>query len=441
VIRTERLTAGLRGLTPAGVLEGGVHNWLWGWSAIALLTVDLVLAGFYLTLAALALVGIVLLPVFLIGFPLLAATLALALGAGYLERAKLQALTGIWIAAPNAPPKDRPLWRRVLLDPRPWRALLYLTVMAIWGLVAGVVILGLASVSLALVAVPFYAGALPAGRMHLPWNEGNDGIGGVWWFLLVFVIGVIGLLITPLLARVLILINVVLARWLLGPGRNEQVDRLSERVQTLTETREATVDSVETERRRIERDLHDGPQQRLVAIAMDLGMAQERMNRDPEGARQLLDKAHSAAKEAVTELRQVARGIHPPVLTDRGLDAALSALAARSPVPVTVSVQLPVRPSPTVEAIAYFCVSEALTNVAKHSRAGSAQVSVDLDEGQLQIEVRDDGVGGADPSGGTGLHGLADRVAAIDGSLQVDSPIGGPTVLTVLLPVKSPERS
>jgi signal transduction histidine kinase len=197
---------------------------------------------------------------------------------------------------------------------------------------------------------------------------------------------------------------------------------------------------VETERRRIERDLHDGPQQRLVAIAMDLGMAQERMDRDPAGARQLLDKAHSAAKEAVTELRQVARGIHPPVLTDRGLDAALSALAARSPVPVTIRVEVPVRPSPTVEAIAYFCVSEALTNVAKHARASSAQVSADLSEGQLRIEVRDNGIGGADPGGGTGLHGLADRVRAIDGSLRVDSPAGGPTVLTVLLPVKSAER-
>jgi signal transduction histidine kinase len=168
---------------------------------------------------------------------------------------------------------------------------------------------------------------------------------------------------------------------------------------------------------------------------MDLGMAQERIDRDPAGARQLLDKAHAASKEAITEMRMVARGIHPPVLTDRGLDAALSALAARSPVPVTVRVDLPTRPSATMEAIAYFCVSEALTNVAKHARATSAQVEVTAAAGSaLRIEIRDDGIGGADPAGGTGLHGLTDRVRAIDGSMEVASPIGGPTVLSINLP-------
>jgi signal transduction histidine kinase len=164
-------------------------------------------------------------------------------------------------------------------------------------------------------------------------------------------------------------------------------------------------------------------------------MAQERIDRDPAGARDLLDKAHAASKEAITEMRMVARGIHPPVLTDRGLDAALSALAARSPVPVSVSVDLPVRPSPTVEAIAYFCVSEALTNVAKHARARAAQVRVGTaNDVDLTVVISDDGVGGADPARGTGLHGLADRVRAIDGTLLVTSPAGGPTVLTITLP-------
>jgi signal transduction histidine kinase len=168
---------------------------------------------------------------------------------------------------------------------------------------------------------------------------------------------------------------------------------------------------------------------------MDLGMARERLSRDPDGARELLDKAHAASKEAITEMRQVARGIHPPVLTDRGLDAALSALAARSPVPVEVHVDVPMRPSPTVEAIAYFCVSEALTNVAKHSRATAARVDVRNAGDRLEVHVSDNGIGGADEAGGTGLHGLSDRVRAVDGSIEVTSPPGGPTVIVVSLPL------
>jgi signal transduction histidine kinase len=163
-------------------------------------------------------------------------------------------------------------------------------------------------------------------------------------------------------------------------------------------------------------------------------MARQKLGTDPQAARGLLDRAHQAAKEAIVEMRQVARGIVPPVLTDRGLDAALSALAVRAPVPVDVRVTLPRRPSPTVEAIAYFCVSEALTNVAKHARARSVTVDVRLLDDELDIVVRDDGVGGADPTGGTGLTGLRDRARAVDGSLEISSPPGGPTQLTVRLP-------
>jgi signal transduction histidine kinase len=445
-----------------------VRTWTWGWAAIGQLILDLMLSFLYLAIPLIALVGIVTVPIFLIGVPLLLITLALSLGLAGFERARVLALTGIAVPAPVPQATGQPFWRRLLLQGRPWRALLQITAITLWGWLAGTAITVLTSTALAAATVPAWGWALPAQGMHLPFGGRIDGF---WWLLLVFGLGVLGLAVLPLLARGLVMVDVLLARRLLGPGRSEQVERLSERVDTLTQTRVAAVDSVEVERRRIERDLHDGPQQRLVAIAMDLGMAQERIDRDPAGARELLDKAHAASKEAITEMRMVARGIHPPILTDRGLDAALSALAARSPVPVGVRVDLPVRPSPTVEAIAYFCVSEALTNVAKHARATSAQVSVTsrsdqtsrgnqpvaaqhqqttannqaTDGGQavgitgstptaLIIEVRDDGIGGANPNGGTGLHGLSDRVRAVDGTLAVQSPPGGPTVLTITLP-------
>jgi signal transduction histidine kinase len=421
---------------PAALGRSLARTWLWGWPAIGQLILDLLLAFCYLLVFIVGLAGIVLLPVMLIGAPFLLFALTVSYWLGFVERARLLALTGYPVPAPVPTSTSVPLWRRLLLDGRHWRALAHIGVITFWGPVAGGIIAFLTSVSLAATAVPLYAAALPDTGMNLPFGGQIDGF---WWMLLVFAIGLLGLAIVPLLARVLVLIDVLLVRLLLGQGRDDQVERLSERVDTLTQTREATVDSVETERRRIERDLHDGPQQRLVAIAMDLGMAQERIDRDPAGARDLLDKAHAASKEAITEMRMVARGIHPPILTDRGLDAALSALAARSPVPVTVRVELGFRPSPTVEAIAYFCVSEGLTNIAKHARATSATVVVrpsanEAGTSALTIEIRDDGVGGADPSGGTGLHGLADRVRAIDGSLVVDSPAGGPTLLTIQLP-------
>jgi signal transduction histidine kinase len=464
------------GPRPAGRPELVLRTWFRGWAAIGQLLADLTLAIPYLMLTITMLVSVVLLPVALTGLPLLALVQLTGALLARLERARLLAVLGVWLPAPAAPPppadsRRRPwsiIWRRIVLDPRRWREQLYFFTIGVWGLLAGTAISILASIGLAAATVPLYAFALPDGRLRVPWGS---RIGG-WWLLLVFGIGVLALAIAPLLARGLVLLDVLLVDRLIGPrsvGRTEEVAQLSQRVQTLTETREATVDSVEAERRRIERDLHDGPQQRLVAIAMDLGMAQQRIDRDPAGARELLDKAHSAAKAAVTEMRQVARNIHPPVLTDRGLNAALSALAAGAPVPVTVSVELPSRPSPTVEAIAYFCVSEALTNVAKHARATAAEVRIDWigaasvsgpvsvpgpvpgsiedaesseTASQVRITVSDNGIGGAGPDhGGTGLTGLADRVQAIDGTLAVDSPPGGPTVLTIHLPVNLAERS
>jgi signal transduction histidine kinase len=230
--------------------------------------------------------------------------------------------------------------------------------------------------------------------------------------------------------------DIAFARRMLGPS-----GALAARVGELERSRARVVDAAEQERRRIERDLHDGAQQRLVALAMNLGRAKARYDQDPEAARALIDEAHSDAKQALAELRDLARGLHPAVLADRGLDAALSGLAARSPVPVTVEVDpgggSGAGPSQVVEAIAYFVVAEALTNIAKHSRASRAAVVVRRLDGVLRIVISDNGVGGADPARGTGLRGLADRVSGVDGRLFVDSPAGGPTVLTVELPCAS----
>ena len=197
------------------------------------------------------------------------------------------------------------------------------------------------------------------------------------------------------------------------------------------------MDAAVAERRRIERDLHDGAQQRLTALAMGLGRARAKLDSDPEAARELVEQAHEDAKQALAELRNLARGIHPAILTDRGLDAALSHLAARSPVPVEISVEIADRPSPAVESTAYFVVAEALTNAAKHSAARSIRARVWRFDATLLVEVVDDGVGGAAIEPGGGLEGLTTRVATIDGTLSISSPAGGPTVVRAELPCVS----
>jgi signal transduction histidine kinase len=229
-------------------------------------------------------------------------------------------------------------------------------------------------------------------------------------------------------------LHVALARALLEPGRTAL---LEQRVEALTESRADVVDAADAERRRIERDLHDGAQQRLVSLAMNLGMARADLADADPRAVAALTAAHDEAKQALTELRDLVRGLHPAVLDDRGLDAALSGIAARSPVPVRLSVSVPDRPSRTIEAVAYFVVAEALANVNKHANARSVTVAVSSSDGRLRLLIADDGRGGADPAHGTGLHGLAQRVGSVDGTLTVTSPLGGPTVIRVELPCES----
>jgi signal transduction histidine kinase len=220
------------------------------------------------------------------------------------------------------------------------------------------------------------------------------------------------------------------ARRLLGPSRTEELEH---RVEHLAQTRAGVVDAADAERRRLERDLHDGTQQRLVALAMNLGIAKAQAT-TAEQAQHAIEEAHEEAKAALVELRNLIRGLHPAVLEDRGLDAALSGVVARTPIPVRLNVDLTRRASPVIEAVAYFVVSEALTNVAKHAQASQAEVIVQGSGDRLHVIVSDDGVGGADPARGTGLAGLAKRATSVDGTFEITSPPGGPTLLTVDLP-------
>jgi len=318
--------------------------------------------------------------------------------------------------------------RRLLAQARAaetWRQVAYHLLVLVIGTFSFCVVTVVWSVALATVPVFAYAAALPevgifGWHMHDPLT-----------LTIITVVGVMLLLIAPWIADGLAGFDVAAARSLLGPSR---VQELSMRVDTLARSREGVVDAADAERRRIERDLHDGTQQRLVSLAMNLGMAKSALADAPEPARRAVEEAHEEAKRTLTELRGFIRGLHPAVLDDRGLDAALSGIAARAPLPVDVHVSVPQRCSPTIEAVAYFVVSEALTNVARHAQASRAAVVVHQVGGRLRVTVSDDGRGGASAEGGTGLRGLAQRVASVDGTLHVDSPVGGPTIVLAELP-------
>ncbi|GAA2609360.1 sensor domain-containing protein [Actinomadura fulvescens] len=235
----------------------------------------------------------------------------------------------------------------------------------------------------------------------------------------------------------------VYGRWgqlLLGPTEKS---RLALRVRHLTETRSEAVDASAAELRRIERDLHDGAQARLVAMGMTLGAIEHLLDRDPAKARLLLAETRQSSAKALHELRDLVRGIHPPVLADRGIGDAVKALALDHPLQVEVVSTLPGRPQPPVESAAYFAVSEILTNAAKHSGASRVWIDLRYEEGMLRITVTDDGHGGASLEGGTGLRGIERRIGTFDGVLALNSPPGGPTIVTLELPceLSSPKIS
>jgi signal transduction histidine kinase len=330
-----------------------------------------------------------------------------------LQRERFRALLGVEIAAPRHDPGSG--WRRIF---RPWaagstwRQLAYNLLAPLLGILGGaIVVLCWAALLLA---------ALWADRVSGP------------WYALWFGGATVLLLAAPWVARGIADADTAAARRLLGRGHAEE---LTERVESLARSRADLVDAADTERRRIERDLHDGVQQRLVSLAMNLGMARAAFtDRSPE-VLGVIAAAHDEATAALAELRDFVRGLHPAVLNDWGLDAALSGVVARAPLPVKLHVHVAPRCSPSIEAIAYFAVSEALTNVAKHAQASRAEVVAERVGDRLIVTVTDDGCGGASVDGaGTGLRGLAQRAAAVDGSLTVVSPPGGPTTVTVCIP-------
>jgi signal transduction histidine kinase len=246
-------------------------------------------------------------------------------------------------------------------------------------------------------------------------------------------IGLFALLTLPLVLRGLTALHVALGRGLLA---NSRVAALQARVEELTASRDATAQAEATSLRRLERDLHDGPQQRLTRIAMDLGMVQRKFETDPDAAKAMLGEALDQTRETIAEVRALSRGIAPPILVDRGLSAALAAVAARATVQVDLDVRLDdgERLPPAVENAAYFVVAEALTNVAKHADATECTVLVRRDNGAIRIEVSDNGRGGANVSKGHGLAGLDERVVGLGGTLTVTSPAGGPTELVAMVP-------
>jgi len=393
---------------------------------IGVVSFTLVVTGFV--------VGLALTPVALVGLPVMGVTVRFSTALGRLERARFALLLDRTITRWPADPRRGYWWKIIptteMMGRRAtWGEIGYAVLRLPASLVAFTATVTLWAVGVAGVTAPLYAGALPGGAVSVNGHPLGTRAG----LLAAVTTGLVALLAAPPFTRSLAAADAGLARRLLGPPRDA---RLKARVTELEVSRERVVDAAEAERRRIERDLHDGAQQRLVALAMELGRAKARFADDVDAAAALVDQAHNEAKAALAELRDLVRGVHPPVLTDRGLDAALSGLAARCPVPVSLQVEVAARPRPAVEAVAYFTVAEALTNIAKHSRASHATVVVDggpRPGGALHIVVSDDGVGGADPGGG-GLAGLADRIGGVDGTLSVESPPGGPTIISAVLP-------
>ncbi|HZA78749.1 MAG TPA: sensor domain-containing protein [Acidimicrobiales bacterium] len=421
----------------ARILTEPVRLRTWRETAHNVLAFPLGLLWFVVFLPLLAL-GVGLIPLALAGLVVLFIAFVLAQAAAAAERELASALLEVHTEPPvrRSPNGSGPwahFWAR-LIDPVTWKELIYLFLSFPLGLASFIGAVLVWWTAIGGITFPLWGWLAVEGNSDdtvVLWAGGpRPSIGE---YAANFSTGVAALFLAPWIMRAFALLREAMVRVLLGRSREQELEH---EVDRLADSRARSVDAASSDRVRIERDLHDGAQARLVHLAMDLGRARDRLERqgDAGEAATLVAEAHEEAKRALAELRDLARGIHPSVLTDRGLDAALSSLAARSPVPVTLDVDLRERPSPRVEAVAYFVLAELLTNVARHSRASGVRVRVARLGDRLVLEVRDDGVGGADPALGTGLAGLVDRVQTLDGSLDIHSPVGGPTSARVELP-------
>ncbi|MEY9889665.1 signal transduction histidine kinase [Catenulispora sp. MAP5-51] len=382
-----------------------------------------------------------------VGLPLLLAGITGLRWHARLERRRILNLTGERVPAPYREPAPAGNVLQRLLghvsDPATWRDLVHLILSSALGFGWFIAVVDVWALTLGALTLPFWYRALPHHRIPLMHVDGSEYYISTLPSVLTFsaIAVVFTWFVGPTVLELATRAQTTLGRTLLGLGRPE----LARREAALRTTRSQAVSAAEAERRRIERDLHDGAQQRLVALAMDLGRAKSKLKTgdesDSAAAAQLVAEAHEGVKLALSELRDLARGIHPAVLTDRGLDAALSALAGRSPVPVEVDAALPWRPSPEVESAAYFVASESLANMAKHAHATRAWIELELRDGNLRMIVGDNGVGGAEADTGGGLAGLSDRIAPLDGILSVSSPLGGPTQIIMEMPCPKPSAS
>jgi signal transduction histidine kinase len=385
-----------------------------------LLGLPIGLGWFIVFATALSLAGSLL--VILIGFVLLSLTLRIAGGAAHLERRLLYELLRVEVPRANRsrdPDMPKTIGSRIidpLRDGTYWRELFF--VLARFPL-------GIASFVVAIVSwtYPFWA------LSTIAW--GWWVFGG--WTVLILITGAASIVLGPLLIHAMAELHVYLASLLLGPSQAQLVQR----ARVVEQSRDRSLEAAEAERRRIERNLHDGAQARLATVALDLGRAKRKLEQGgaSDEVGRIIDGAHEDAKAAIVELRDLARGIHPAVLTDRGLDAALSEVAARCSVPIHLDVRMQQRPTMPVESAAYFAVCELITNIGRHSSANNAWVTVRGTDDRLSIEVSDDGVGGVATGLGTGISGLYDRLTAVDGTMNLHSPLGGGTTALIELPV------
>ena len=377
-----------------------------------------------------------------VGLLLITVALRFSRRLGCLHRALLRRVLGRQVEAPpsfrpgtgilgrlDKRLRDRAAWRGV------WYTLIKLPVAAVQLYSVFLTACGLIDVSYPVIWVLFHnhsgGPAHPlVGFVPIPFG-GNIYVSSWLGTFPVAIVGAACVVTAAWLARGINAGDARLARGLLGPTS------MAERVSELERPRALAVDDSAAALRRVERDLHDGAQLRLAALAMNLGMAREKLSDDDATVRELIDAAHRNAVDALADLRDLARGIHPPVL-DNGLASALDSLAASSAIPATVTAEIAERPAPAIETIAYFCAAELIANATKHSYANQIKINIFSERaGVLRLEVADDGIGGVDQADGTGLAGLAQRVSTVDGHIDVSSPAGGPTRVTVQLPLRA----